>query len=89
MVVKPDVVALTDYLEMNVLTDVRCGGYLAFVDTRISDLRILDLERPVFAGRLVDRPETLVAGICVPADGQQVDVSVSDPGDLERQKNFF
>jgi len=82
------VVALTDDLEMNVLTDVGRGGYLAFVDTRVSDLRILDLERPVFTGWLIDRPETLVAGISVPADGQQVNVSVSDPGDLERQKEI-
>jgi len=77
-----DVVALTHDLEMNVLADVWRGGYLAFVDTRVSDLRILDLERPVFAGWLIDRPETLVAGIRVPADGQQVNVTVSNPGDL-------
>jgi len=70
---------------MNVLADVRCGGYLAFVDPRVSDLRVLDLERPVFTGWLIDRPEALVTGVRVPADGQQVNVPVSDPGDLQWQ----
>jgi len=67
---------------MNVLADVWRGGYLAFIDTRVSDLRILDLERPIFTGWLIDRSKTLVTGISVPANRQQMNVSVSDPGDL-------
>lgn len=64
---------------MYVLADVRRGGYLTFVDPGVSDLGILDLQCPVLAGRLVDGPEPLVAGVRVPADGQQVNVPVPDP----------
>lgn len=70
---------LTHYLEMNVLANVRRGRYLAFVDSRVSDLRVLDLERPVLAGWLVNRPEPLVTGVCVSAHSQQMDVSMPDP----------
>lgn len=64
---------------MNVLADVWRGGYLAFVDSRVSDLGVLDLQSPVFAGRLIDGPEPLVTGVRVTAHGQQVNVPVSDP----------
>lgn len=67
---------------MNVLADVRRGGYLALVDARVPYLRVLDLQRPVLAGRLIDGPEPLVPGVRVPAYGQQVDVPVPDPRDL-------
>lgn len=72
-------IGLTHYLKVNVLANVGRGGYLAFVDSRVPDLRVLDLERPVFTGRLIDRPESLITGVRVPANGQQVDVSVPDP----------
>lgn len=54
---------------MYILADVRRGGYLAFVDPGVSDLRIFDLQCPVFAGRLVNGTEPLIAGVRVPADG--------------------
>lgn len=68
---------------MDVLADVRRGRYLAFVDSRVSDLRVLDLERPILAWRLIDGPEPLVTGVCIPADGQQMNVPVPDPRDLK------
>lgn len=77
---------LTHDLEMNILADVRCGRYLAFVDARIPDLWVLDLQRPILAGRLIDGPEPLVSGVRIPTNGQQVDVPVPDPGDLKREK---
>lgn len=76
---------LTHDLEMNVLANVWRGGYLALVDTWVPDLRILDLQRPVFTGRLIDGPEPLVSGVRVPAHSQQVDVPVPDPRDLWRE----
>lgn len=83
----PEKTVLTHDLEVNVLADVRRGGYLAFVDSRVPDLRVFDLQRPVLAGRLIDRPEPLVAGVRVPAYGQQVNVPVPDPRDLRIAHN--
>lgn len=77
---------LTHYLEMNVLANVRRGRYLAFVDSRVSDLRVLDLERPVLAGWLVNRPEPLITGVRISAHGQQMDVSVPYPRHLKYTK---
>lgn len=70
---------LTDDLKVNILANVGRGGYLTLVDSRVSDLRILYLERPVFTRRLIDRTKSLIAGVRVPANGEQVNVSVSDP----------
>lgn len=75
---------------MNVLANVRRGRYLAFVDSRVSDLWVLDLERPVLAGRLVNRPEPLVTGVGVSAHSQQMDVPMSDPRHLKYTlKRFY
>jgi len=50
---------------MNVMANMRYSRNLALVDSRISMLRILELQRPVFASGLMHGPESLVVGICI------------------------
>lgn len=61
---------------------MRSCADLALVDAGVPVLRVLDLEVPVLGALLVDRPEPLVTGVCVPADGQEMDVPVPHPGHL-------
>lgn len=75
---------LTDNLEMDVLADMGRSGYLAFVDSWVSNLRVLDLQRPVLTGWLIDWPEPLVTSVCVPAHSKKVNVPMPDPRDLKQ-----
>lgn len=86
------ILVLTDDVQINEMADVRRRTYLAFVDARVPELRIPDHESPIF-GRLlvVDGAKSLVAGVRVPADGQQMDVPVSHPRNLRKangRKNY-
>jgi hypothetical protein len=56
----------------------RCAD-LAFIDTRVAMLRILDLQGPVIAVRMMDRAESLVARVRVSPNRQQVNVPMSHP----------
>lgn len=64
------------------MTHMRSGADLALVDAGVPVLRVLDLEVPVLRTLQVDRSEPLVAGVRVPADGQEMDVPVPHPGYL-------
>lgn len=66
------------------MTYVRRRGDLALVATTIPKLRILDFKRPILALLDVDRLESLVVRVRVLADGEQMDVPVPDPGNLQR-----
>lgn len=66
-------------VEMDVVAHVRRSADLALVDSRVSVLWILDHERPVLRVRLVDGTKALVTCVRVAANGQQVDVAMSDP----------
>lgn len=57
------------------------GAHLTFVDARVALLRVLDLKGPIFILRLVYARESLVTCVRVATHGQQVDVTVSNPGD--------
>lgn len=63
----------------------RLRAYLAFVNACIPRLRPLDLQDPLVGLRMVVGLEALVAGIGVHPHGQDVDVTVSHPGDLKRK----
>lgn len=71
-------------LQVDKVADVGRGRDLAFVDPTVPVLRVLDLQHPVLRVRLVDRLEALISRVGVPAHRQQVDVSVSDPRDLQQ-----
>uniref|UniRef100_A0A182R067 Uncharacterized protein n=1 Tax=Anopheles farauti TaxID=69004 RepID=A0A182R067_9DIPT len=60
----------------------RLGRYLALVDAGVPLLGPLDLKRPVVDVFVMRRLEPLVGGVRVAADGEYVDVPVSDPRDL-------
>lgn len=68
------------------MTHVRRRGYLTFVITAVPKLRIFDFQCPVVRLRVVDRPESLVVRVRVTADGEQMDVPVPDPGNLQRHR---
>jgi hypothetical protein len=58
---------------------VRCRGDLALVNTAVSMLRVLDLERPVVRMGIVDRSKSLVVCVRVTTNREQMDVPVPDP----------
>jgi len=58
---------------------VRCRGDLALVNTAVSMLRVLDLERPVVRMGIVDRSKSLVVRVRVTTNREQMDVPVPDP----------
>lgn len=60
----------------------RLRGDLALVDAGVALLSPLDVERPVVRLRRVGRLEPLVARVRVPADGEDVQVAVTDPRNL-------
>jgi len=66
---------------------VRRGADLTLVDARVAVLRVLDLQRPLVRVRVMDGPEPLVACVRVPADGQQVDIAVPHPRNLQHIPN--
>lgn len=51
---------LTDDVEVDKVAHVWRGRNLAFVDPTVSMLWVLDLQRPVFAMWMMDRPEPLI-----------------------------
>lgn len=64
------------------MTHMRSGADLALVDAGVPVLRVFDLEVPVLGALLMDRSEPLVTSVCVPTDGQEMDVPVPHPGHL-------
>lgn len=68
---------------MHEVAHVGYGGHLAFVDAGVPVLGILYLQGPVVRLHVVHGPEALVVRVRVPADGQQVDVPVSNPRHLQ------
>lgn len=50
------------------MTHVRRRGDLALVNTAVSMLRILYLERPVVRMSVVDRSKSLVVRVCITAN---------------------
>lgn len=74
---------------MNRVTDGRCGGYLALVDTGILPLRIPYSQYPFSGAHPVRRLETLVARVRVTADRQQVNVTMPHPRDLGQAGKYF
>ena len=58
---------------------------LTFISPRVPLLRVLDLEDPLVPVRVVDRVVPHVGSVRVAADGQDVQVVVSDPRDLKMQ----
>lgn len=61
------------------MTHVRRRGDLALVNTAVSMLRILYLQRPVVRMSVVDRSKSLVVRVCITANCEQMDVSVPYP----------
>lgn len=75
---------LTDHIQIHDMTHVRRRGYLTLVITAVPKLRIFDFECPVVRLCIVDRPESLVVRVRVTTDGEQMNVPVPDPGNLQR-----
>lgn len=65
------------------MSDGRRRRYLALVDARVLALGVPDPESPVLGVGRVHGLEPLVGGVGVAADGQQVDVPMTHPGDLQ------
>lgn len=76
--------ALTDHIQVHDVTHVWRRRDLTLVITAVPKLRILDLQRPIVRLRVVDRPESLVVRVRVTADGEQMNVPMPDPGNLQR-----
>lgn len=70
---------------MHDVAHVRRRGDLALVISAVPKLRILKLKHPVVRVGVVDSLEPLVVRVRVTTDGEQVDVPVSDPGNLYRR----
>ena len=56
---------------------------LAFVKPAISMLRIFYLERPIIWLHVVNCAKPLVIRVCVSSNGQQMDISISHPRNLQ------
>lgn len=78
-----DARVLTYDIEMYEVAHVRRGADLTLVDAGVTVLRVLDLQRPLVRVWVMDGPEALVARVRVPAHGQQVDVAVPHPRNLQ------
>lgn len=59
---------LTNNIQVNVVTHVGSGRYLALVNTRIAMLRVFDLQHPVFGLRLMNSSKTLIRRVSVSAN---------------------
>jgi hypothetical protein len=77
-------VILTDDVQMDEVAHVWRRADLALVDAGVAVLRVLDLKGPVFTVRVMDRAESLVTCVRIPAHRKQVDVAMSHPGHLQQ-----
>ena len=68
------------------MTGWRRGRDLTLVPSSVSMSRRFDSEEPIFRVQLVDGLEAKVGRVRQTADGQQVSVVVSQPGDLKTKK---
>lgn len=66
------------------MAHMRRGTDLALVDARVPMLRVLYLQRPVFAVRVVYRTESLVGRVRVPTHSQEMDVAMAHPRHLKQ-----
>ncbi len=57
---------------------------LALVPAGVSLVGVLDLQHPLVRLRAVQRLVAQIGRVCVPAHGQDVQVVVPDPGDLQQ-----
>lgn len=62
---------------------------LTLVDARVPFLCPLDLQRPLFVVSVMIRLKALIAGVGVPSHCEDVDVSVSDPRNLQAQPSYL
>lgn len=74
----------TYYVQMHEMAHVWRGRDLTLVDARVSVLRILDLQAPVFCVGMMYRPKSLIGGVCVATDGEQMNVPVPYPRHLQQ-----
>ena len=73
---------LTRNFEPDELSPHGGRGDLALVDALVGERRAPDLEDPVLRAGLVDGREPVLGGVLVHAQGQEVGVPVTDPGNL-------
>ena len=62
---------------------------LTLVDARVPFLCPLDLQRPLFVVSVMIRLKALIAGVGVPSHCEDVNVSVSDPRNLQPQPSYL
>ena len=69
---------------MNEIASGWLGADLALVESGIFELDATQLQRPLARVALVVDGESAVLGVDRPADAEDVEVAVADPGDLHR-----
>jgi hypothetical protein len=75
---------LTYNIQVNKMAYVRCRRQLTFVDSAVTLLWVLDLQHPFIRVGIVHCTKTLIGCVGVTANGQQVNVSMTDPGNLSQ-----
>ncbi len=74
----------THYSQFDLVSPRGRGGHLALVEPLVPVCDGADAQLPEVRQRDVVGGEALVGRVRVPANGQQVDVAVADPRDLEQ-----
>lgn len=74
---------LTHNIERDEVASVGLRADLTLVVAGVPLLGPLDLQRPLLVFTVMDRLESLIAGVRVAAHGQDVNVSVPDPRNLK------
>ena len=68
------------------MTDFRLGADLTLVETRVTCLHVFDLQSPRVGAVHVEALEALVCDERVAVHGEDVRVSVTDPGYLQQEE---
>lgn len=70
------------------MSDRRSRAYLTLVNPGVFPLRIPNPESPFLGVRRVDRLESLIGRVGVPADRQQVNIPVPHPRNLKKEEGI-
>ena len=70
---------LTDEIQSHRVAPNGLSGDLAFIETSVSLLSKFDLQSPLIRLLVMCRRETLVSRVCVSANGENMQISMTNP----------
>jgi hypothetical protein len=78
---------LTNNCQLHKVTSDWLSIDLTLVSTRVTFLDVFDLENPIVTSRIVDGLEAQISRIGIPTNCQNMQVMVSDPRYLQKQRH--